>query len=214
MNREAIVFGLSGVLFGVLVGWVIGSQRAVAPADVSRAAAPAAPAAGESSSQAKALDLRRVEELQSAARERSGDAAPRIELGNMYFDAERYDEAIRWYVDALRINANDPNVSTDLGVSYYYTNQPDRALAQFAHSLKVDPNHTKTMLNMGIVRAFGKQDLSGAAEAWQRVVALSPDSAEGRAARQALDSMKSAHPEVSGQTPPPPTTPPRNGSRP
>ena len=61
--------------------------------------------------------------------------------------------------EALKLNPNDVNVSTDLGVSYYYTNQPDKALAQFDHSLKLDPKHAKTLLNVGIVKAFGKQDL-------------------------------------------------------
>ena len=74
--------------------------------------------------------------------------------------------------------------------------QPDRALAQFQHSLAIDPRHTKTMLNLGIVRAFGKQDLAGAAAAWEQVLELAPDSPEGRAARQALDNIRAAHPEV------------------
>ncbi len=85
-----------------------------------------------------------------------------MQLGNLYFDAERYDEAIKWYGDALKLAPNDVNVSTDLGVSYYYTNQPDKALEQFDHSLKLDPKHAKTLLNVGIVKAFGKQDLDGA----------------------------------------------------
>ncbi len=70
-------------------------------------------------------------------------------------------------------------MSTDLGVAYYYTNQPDRALAQFDKSLAIDPKHIKTLLNVGIVRAFGKQDLAGAGKAWQQVVDLAPDSPEG-----------------------------------
>ena len=85
-------------------------------------------------------------------------------------------------------------MSTDLGVSYYYTNQPDKALAQFDQSLKINPNHTKTILNVGIVKAFGKQDLAGAEVAWQQVLKLSPDSPEGQAAKRALDSLRSAHP--------------------
>ena len=54
-------------------------------------------------------------------------------------------------------------MSTDLGVAYYYLNQADRAIKQFEHSLTIDAKHTKTLLNMGIVKAFGKQDLAGAA---------------------------------------------------
>ena len=73
---------------------------------------------------------------------------------------------------------------------YYYTNQADRAVKQFEHSLSIDPKHTKTLLNLGIVKAFGKQDLSGAAAAWERVVALAPDSPEGERAKKALEGLR------------------------
>ena len=74
--------------------------------------------------------------------------------------------------------------------------QADRALAQFDRSLAIRPDHAKTLLNIGIVRAFGKQDLKGAAEIWQKVLEVAPASEEARAARQGLDSMRSAHPEA------------------
>ena len=73
-----------------------------------------------------------------------------------------------------------------------------RALAQFERSLAIDPRHSKTLLNVGIVRAFGKQDLEGAAKAFQQVLDVAPGSAEARAARQALDGIRSAHPDTSG----------------
>jgi regulator of sirC expression with transglutaminase-like and TPR domain len=97
-------------------------------------------------------------------------------------------------------------------VSYYYTNQTDRALAQFEKSLQIDPSHTKTMLNIGMVRAFGKQDLAGATEAWKRVVTLAPETPEGRAARQALESVKAAHPDVAPSAAAPPAPPPKGGA--
>ena len=75
-------------------------------------------------------------------------------------------------------------------------NDADRALAQFERSLQIDPSHAKTMLNVGIVRAFGKQDLKGAAEAWEKVISMAPNSEEARAAKQALDGVKSAHPDL------------------
>jgi tetratricopeptide (TPR) repeat protein len=112
----------------------------------------------------------------------------------MYFDAGRFQDAARWYEAALKIEPRDPNVSTDLGIAYYYTNQPDRALSQFEHSLSLDPKHTKTLLNMGIVRAFGKQDLDGAARAWEQVVAIDPNGPEGQAAKKGLEGLRNAHP--------------------
>jgi tetratricopeptide (TPR) repeat protein len=116
----------------------------------------------------------------------------------MYFDAERYNDAITWYEAAIALNPSDPNVSTDLGVAYYYTNQPDKAVAQFEKSLSVDPKHTKTLLNLGIVKAYGKQDLKGAADAWQQVVSLAPESPEGQAAKKALEGLRNAHPAAGG----------------
>jgi tetratricopeptide (TPR) repeat protein len=190
MRAESIAFAVAGILFGLLAGWIIGSQQA----GRQPAAPAAAPAAAAAPQGPPPLDDAKVAAFRSVADREPSNAAPRVQLGNLYFDAERFDQAIPWYEQALKISPNDPNVSTDLGVSYYYTNQPDRALQQFERSLKIDPKHAKTWLNMGIVKAFGKQDLDGAAEAWQQVVKLSPDSPEGQAARRALDSMRSAHP--------------------
>jgi tetratricopeptide (TPR) repeat protein len=206
MKKESLVFALSGMFFGLIVGWIIGAQQASTGPARQRAAAaqtqqPSATTTtpGSGSGQGALLDDNKVKALEGAAAQRPQDAAVRAELGNMYFDAERYQDAIKWYEQSLSIDPENVSVSTDLGVSYYYTGEADRAIGQFEKSLAVDPKHAKTLLNMGIVRAFGKQDLAGAAQAWEQVIALSPDSPEGRAARQALDSMKAAHPGVGGE---------------
>jgi tetratricopeptide (TPR) repeat protein len=199
MKSDAIAFGIAGIFFGLIAGWVIGSQQAtqapVAPAQTA-ASAPAPGAAPPT--RAAVLDETQVTALKSVAEREPSNAQARTQLGNLYFDAERYDEAITWYTESLKREPRDVNVSTDLGVCYYYTNQPDKALAQFATSLSIDPKHAKTLLNLGIVRAFGKQDLDGATQAWQQVIALAPNSPEGQAAKRALDSLQSAHPSLGG----------------
>ena len=203
MKAESIVFAIAGSLFGLIVGWIVGTQqtvsstRAASPVPQQQAAAPAQAGAG-GSTQAPLLDENRVQAMRTVAEQNPADAQPRIELGNMYFDAERYTDAIAWYEEAIKINPSDPNVSTDLGVAYYYTNQADKAVAQFEKSLAIDPKHTKTLLNLGIVKAFGKQDLDGAAAAWEQVVALAPESPEGQAAKKALEGLRSAHPGSGG----------------
>ena len=148
---------------------------------------------GAGTTRAAVLDETQVTALKTVAEREASNAVPRAQLGNLYFDAERYDDAIKWYGDALKLAPKDVNVSTDLGVSYYYSNQPDKALVQFDTSLKLDPKHAKTLLNVGIVKAFGKQDLEGAEAAWKQVIASAPDGPEGQAAKRALDSLTSAH---------------------
>jgi cytochrome c-type biogenesis protein CcmH/NrfG len=210
MKPESLVYAAAGTLFGVIVGWILGAQQVTprapsAPAAVAAEAQPqpASPVPTGQSSQPPQLDNAAVQQFMKQAAADPSSPAPKIALGNLYFDAERYPEAAQWYEDALKGDPKNTDVSTDLGVSYYYMNQPDRALAQFDKSLQIDPKHIKTLLNVGIVRAFGKQDLTGAAAAWEQVVALSPSSPEGQQAKRALDAMKGAHPNLAGgQTPP------------
>jgi tetratricopeptide (TPR) repeat protein len=200
MRAESIVFAVAGMLFGLIVGWILGTQaagtRGVASVPSAQSSPGPAPASG--GPPPPVLDTSRVQALEEVARQNPKDAQPRVQLGNLYFDSEQYAEAIRWYEQAFALNPRDPNVSTDLGVAYYYTNQPDRALTQFDRSLAIDSKHTKTLLNVGVVRAFGKQDLAGATEAFQQVVTLAPNTPEGQAARKALDGLKNAHPDSTG----------------
>jgi cytochrome c-type biogenesis protein CcmH/NrfG len=194
MKSDAIAFGIAGILFGLIAGWIIGSQQAVVrpPAAAALAQQPSA-SSGGTAPRAAVLDETQVNALKTVAEKEPSNATPRVQLGNLYFDAEKYDDAIKWYGDALKLEPKDVNVSTDLGVSFYYSNQPDKALTQFDQSLKLDPRHAKTLLNVGIVKAFGKQDLEGAEAAWRQVVAIAPDGPEGQAAKRAIDSLTSAH---------------------
>ena len=202
MKLESVVFAIAGMLFGVLVGWQIGYQKSTL--DVPRP--PSTPIAPQSSAPSGAppgtpapaiLDETQVQALRNVVDRDPKNAVARAQLGNLYYDAGRYTDAIKWYGESVALNPNEVSVSTDLGVSYYYNNQPDLAIKQLEHSLKIDPKHTKTLLNLGVVRAFGKQDLKGATEVWRRLVEIAPDSQEGRQAKQALDSLSSAH----GNTP-------------
>lgn len=196
MKPDAIAYVIAGMCFGVILGWVIGAEQA----GRARARAPESAGAPDQSGtgqQTPQLDSRRVQELEALLERDPQNAEAAVQLANTYFDAERWEDAIRWYERALEIDPDNANASTDLGVSYYYTNRPDHALKQFDYSLKLDPKHTKTLLNKGIVLAFGKQDLAAAAEQWKKVVELAPDSPEGQAARRALEGIAAAH---AGQT--------------
>jgi tetratricopeptide (TPR) repeat protein len=190
VKRDAWIFGVSGAVFGVLVGWIIGTQRGAGPLPPSP---PQAVQQAPASQNAVTLDTARAAELEREATARPTDAAVRTELANLYFDARRFDLAIPWYQAALKLEPKNVNVSTDLAVSFYSVNDLDKALSQIDHSLLIDPRHVKTLLNQGIIRAFGKNDLAGAAESWQKVVAIAPNSPEARIAREGLEGIKSRH---------------------
>jgi cytochrome c-type biogenesis protein CcmH/NrfG len=199
MTRDAIVFGVSGTMFGLLMGWIIGSQQAprvVIPTPQSASSASPASAGGASAGAAApqappepVLDERRAADLERAAKEQPKDAAVRARLADLYYDARRFPQAIQWYEAALAIEPKNVNVSTDLAAAYYYMNDFDRALKQIDHSLAIDRSHAKTLLNQGIILAFGKHDLAGAKASWEKVVATAPGTEEAARARQGLDAI-------------------------
>jgi tetratricopeptide (TPR) repeat protein len=201
MKLESVVYAVAGVFFGLIVGWIIGSQQ-VSPSPRAAIEAPVESGAPEPASQSSTppgtpapavLDQTKVQALQAIVNKDPKNAAARSQLANLYYDAGRYTDAIKWYTESLALNPKDVDVSTDLGVSYYYNNEPDRAITQLEHSLQLNPSHAKALLNLGVVRAFGKQDLKGATDIWKKLVEVAPQSPEGQQAKQALDSLSSAH---------------------
>ncbi|TAK15672.1 MAG: tetratricopeptide repeat protein [Acidobacteria bacterium] len=198
MSRDNLVFLLSGVFFGVLVGWILGSQRmapAMAPAAV---AAPAQGAGNSAPPPAPALDEARAAELQKVATAEPKNDAVRVELGNLYFDSERFDQAIPWYESALTLSPKNPDISTDLGTAYLYTQQTDKAIAQFEKSIGMDPKHLKTWLNLGIAKAMVKGDTAGGEAAWKKVIEIAPGSEEAKRAQQGIDALKGGHKGAAG----------------
>jgi len=194
MTRDAIVFGVSGTMFGLLMGWIIGSQQAPrvvvpVPQAAANASAPSAASGAQQGPPEPVLDERRAADMERSAKEQPKDATIRARLADLYYDARRFPQAIQWYEASLAIDPKNVNVSTDLAAAYYYMNDFDRALRQIDHSLTIDRAHAKTLLNQGIILAFGKHDLAGARASWEKVVATAPGTEEAARARQGLDAL-------------------------
>jgi cytochrome c-type biogenesis protein CcmH/NrfG len=111
--------GVAGVLLGLLGGWIIGAQQVGPglPAGSPVQATGALQAQGQGQPQAPPpLDQDRVAQLEAEANNDPGNAGVRVQLGNLYFDSERFADAARWYEAALAIDPRNVNVSTDLGI--------------------------------------------------------------------------------------------------
>jgi len=196
MKRESLIFLISGTFFGVLVGWIIGSQQGRPATAVAAPTAAAAAPASTDTPQPPPLDVQRATALEKQAQSQPSNVAVRLELANMYYDAQRFDIAATWYEQLLKLDPHNVDASTDLAVCYHYQGQHDRALAQIDKSLQIDPKHTKTLLNQGIIRAWGKNDLEGAAKSWQRLIEVAPNSEDAKRAQQGLDGINASHPGI------------------
>jgi tetratricopeptide (TPR) repeat protein len=199
MKLESVAFAIAGVSFGLIAGWIIGSQLGTPPRAATATAAGATefaqppPASGQPPA---LVDEAKVKALLAVVERDPKNAQARSQLGDLYSEAERFADAAKWYEESHRLNPRDVAVSANLGFSYYQINEPDRALKQLEQALTIDPKHVKALFNLGVVRAFGKQDMVGATEAWRRVVEIAPESPEGLAAKMGLERIGASHPNI------------------
>lgn len=193
MKAESVIFAIGGMVFGLLVGWVVGDQQARHAGPVQTAAAPAPASSSAAERPAPQLDETKAQSLINVANADARNVNARVQLGKLYLEAERFTDAVKWYEAALALDPKNVEISTELGESYIYTNQADRALKQFEYSLSIDPRHIKTLINQGAVYAYGTQDLDAAQKSWQKVVDLAPGTTEAQMAARAIEQLKSMH---------------------
>lgn len=160
MKREPMVFAVAGMIFGFVLGYMaagLGDQpasdsrpRPVADASArmppNAAAAPGA-APDRPAGPADPDEVRTLENL--AARDKQ-NAQVRIELGNLLMDHAQYEDAARWYREALLLKPADNDVRVDLGASLLNLGRGSDALAEFDAALKSDPGHKKALFNKGL----------------------------------------------------------------
>ena len=195
-GREWGVLGIAAAFSVAVMGWIVWSERPPAPpeapetpADERSTTALGAGAAPEPSD----VDPARVATLEEAAAADPDDAAARSALGDLYFEARQFAAAIPWYEEVLALDPADADAGASLGASYFFDGQSERAVEAFDRALAANPQHPRTLLNLGIVRAFGLQDLDGAREAWEQVIAVAPGTPESGAARDAIERLGAAH---------------------
>jgi tetratricopeptide (TPR) repeat protein len=179
------ITGIAGILFGIIVGYVIGSGQFQSPAVTVASAAPAA--APQSTTLVTDADLQPYRDILAQDPKNAGAATA---LANKLYDAGRYSDAIPYYQTALASDPKNVNVSTDLGTAMFYAGRPDEALAQLQTSLAIDPNHAQTLFNIGTVKRDGKNDRKGAVESWERLLASNPGYPEAARVRSLISESK------------------------
>lgn len=113
------------------------------------------------------------------------DLASLVALGNAYYDAGKYQNAITYYQKSLEIDAKNYDVMTDMGAAYNATGQADKALEIFKQVTAEKPDHAMAWYNQGIVYK-AKNDTANMRFAWERFLVLQPTGAQADNVRQEL----------------------------
>jgi len=173
MRRDTLAFTIAGTALGLVVGYMAASWD-VGPRPAAASAASQAPPAAPASAAPPRLNPDEAKAMESLAARQPGDVSVRVELGNLYMEAERWSEAIRWYREALALNPSLADVTTDLGACLVSAGQPAEALAEFDKVLRADPAHRNALYNRGIaLLQMGRA--SDAVAAWEELLRRHPD---------------------------------------
>lgn len=72
-------------------------------------------------------------------------------LGDVYFEAQRFLEAIPLYEKAAELNPVNADTFNDLGLCYNYSGQTDKALSTLDKAIQVDPLYKHAYLSKGFI---------------------------------------------------------------
>jgi cytochrome c-type biogenesis protein CcmH/NrfG len=179
------VTGIAGVLFGVIVGYMLGvSQTGAGSLPGTALTTPAAAAAPALATEQELQGWRNI--LASDPK----NLRANVELANRLYDAGRYGEALPYYQQAFGLDPKNVGVSTDYATALYYAGRADEALAQFDRSLSIDPKHGQTLFNIGIVKRDARHDAKGAIDAWERLLTAVPDYPDAAKVRSMIAELK------------------------
>lgn len=185
-STQAYVLSVICLLVGVAVGYLV---RGSAPNQTATAAAAPAstngtgtqggmPGAGNaqqpSPEQLRQMADTQAQPLLAQLKTDPNNAKLLYQIGNLYYDAQQYPDAVKYYEDSLKIDPKETDVRTDLGTSYHLMGQPDRAISEYDQVLKIDSKHANALFNEGMVKWQDKMDINGALVAWKRLIETNP----------------------------------------
>lgn len=182
-GTQAYVLAVICLVVGVAIGYLVrGSASPTAHPAVSATATEAGGGTpgGMGGQQPTPDQLRHMAEVQAKPlldqlKSSPNDAELLYKTGNVYYDAQLFPEAVKYYQQSAQINPSALNVRTDLATAYYYAGESDRSLAEFDSILKVNPKFANALFNQGMIRWQAKMDIKGAVESWKKLLATNPD---------------------------------------
>lgn len=162
--NTALIIGLIALLIGFFGGNIYNAYKSDSP---GTSQSPGTSAPLQESARMFALE----QQLKSYPNNASGW----VELGNLYFDANKYKDAIRAYNQYLAIIPNNADVLTDLGIMYRRDGNPTEAISSFDKAMEANPYHEPSRFNKGLVLYYDVGFQDEGVKVWQELNKINPN---------------------------------------
>jgi tetratricopeptide (TPR) repeat protein len=163
MNKENILFGLVGLLAGVIIGFifansvnqraVVGSSAPLAPAS-NTSLPPGHPDVPGGQSQQSTASVPEVQAAIDQARKEPDNFEAQMKAAELYNQIQRFDGAVEFLTRANQLKPNDYNVIVQLGNSNFDADKYDEAEKWYTRALTIKSDDINVRTDLGLTFIF------------------------------------------------------------
>lgn len=115
---------------------------------------------------------------------------PLVNLGGVLLNLKRYEDALKFNMEAVLMRPKDALANSQLGMNYHFLNDLDRAVQYLSEARRLDPGHySNPQLALSEIFLKRRQPRAAAAEL-ENFLKHHPDSPERAQIRSAIDKLR------------------------
>jgi tetratricopeptide (TPR) repeat protein len=195
MNRENLLFAIIGVLLGFIVGFMFASSMSQKGAQTQTASASQnlpsdhPPVGGSQAPMDPAAMREQVTAQIEKARNEPNNFEAQIKAAELYYQIQRYDQAIEFLLKANQLKPTDYETVVVLGLVNLDAGHYDQAEKWYRAALKMKSDDVRVLAGVAAA-TLGKGDAKAAEDAIAQLEKFDPSSQDLPEFKQRLASLK------------------------
>lgn len=133
--------------------------------------------------------MQEIQALKERIQENPKDEEAYSQLGDLYFQADKFSQAAPLYEKSIQLNAQDIVARNNLALCYHLLNRDSEAFQQLDTALRISPHSQHLWLTLGVVD-YKTGRIPQARAAFKRAYQLSPKSDTGVKAETLLQNLR------------------------
>lgn len=189
MTKDKVIFSIVGLVFGSIIGFMLANRinRESAPAPTaspSTASAPASnsalppnhPPVGATGSSNSGGPVPEVTAAIEKARQNPDNYEAQMTAGDLYYQIQRFPDAVKFYEAANRIRPSADEAIIKLGNALFDAEQYEQAAGWYEKALKMRPKDVNVRSDLGLTYFLREpRDVERAVKEFQASLAIDPN---------------------------------------
>jgi tetratricopeptide (TPR) repeat protein len=190
MTKEKLLFGLGGIVLGFAIGFIfansvnrstsIRNDTAVASdtSTISNSGLPSnhPPLPGQKGGSTQGGAIPEVTAAIEKARSEPDNYEAQMTAGDLYYQIQRFDDALKFYENANRLRPAETEPSLKIGNTHFDAERYEEAEQRYAAVLRKNPNDVHVRTDYGLTFFLREpRDVDRAIKEFNTALALEPD---------------------------------------